>query len=90
MPVAAVEDFMRASTVALIFFGVPVVAIIAYNRRKIEEARHRVLPQQNDQNTQQQIAALQAKVDNLTMIVQEHIIDNDRSQAKSVEQRLNQ
>ena len=88
MPVAAIEDFIRASTNVLIFFGVPVTFIVTYQKRKIAEIMSRIKPQNADSNTDRQIAALQSQVANLTTLVQEHIIDNDRSHSAPLEQRL--
>ena len=92
MPFAISDESFRIFGVMLIFFGGPAIAILTYHQRKMAEIIHRSQPQQIDSHIEHQLATMQSQITNLTAIVQQHIIENDRSTTSqsSVEQRLNQ
>lgn len=92
LPMAGLPDegFM-AVAILLAIFSVPIIAILTTHQRKMAELMHRGQPQQVvDPMVQQQLASMQAQIADMRSMMQEHIINNDRtSQASSVEQRLN-
>lgn len=91
LPMAGMEDAIGITGSLLVVFSIPIVAILTHHQRKMAELMHRGQPQQVvDPMVQQQLASMQAQIADMRSMMQEHIINNDRtSQASSVEQRLN-
>ena len=91
MPVAGMEDTIGITGSLLVIFSIPIVAILTNHQRKMAELIHRNQPQstQLDPMVQQQLANMQAQIADLRSMMQEHIINNDRTSTSSVEQRLN-
>jgi TolA-binding protein len=91
MPVAGIDDAIGAGGIALIMFSVPIIAILTSHQRKMAEIMRRGQPQtQVDPLIQQQLASMQAQISDMRSMMQEHIINNDRTPVvNSVEQRLN-
>ena len=95
MPLADLgPDVVIPSLTVLTIFGIPIVAILTNHQRKMAEIIHRSQPQQMDPMIQQQIAHMESQMADLRSMMQEHIINYDRTCAPptptSVEQRLNQ
>lgn len=91
-------DFVPMMAMVLVF-GIPIIAILTAHQRKMAELIHGQSKNANvDGNTQRQIEYLTAQVGELRGLIQEHIINNDRTTpvvsqtpppVSSIEQRLN-
>ena len=95
IPVAGMgEEVMLPMMAILVVFGIPIIAILTAHQRKMAEIIHRNHSQQADPMVQQQLASMQSQIADLRSMMQEHIINNDRTfvppPPASVEQRLNQ
>ena len=96
MPVASLgEDVVLPMLAILTVFGIPIVAILTNHQRRMAEIIHRNhVSQQVDPMVQQQLAHMQSQIADMKSMMQEHIINNDRSfvppAPTSVEQRLSQ
>ena len=95
MPLASFADDMIPIIAILVVFGIPIIAILTTHQRKMTELIHRNNPQTVDPLVQQQLANMQAQIADMRSMLQEHIINNDRSvnappPRDSIEHRLNQ
>jgi effector-binding domain-containing protein len=95
MPLASFGEDMIPIFAILVVFGIPIIAILTTHQRKMTELIHRNNPQTVDPMVQQQLANMEHQISDLRSMMQEHIINNDRSTLSppptpTVEQRLNQ
>ena len=92
MSLTSAEDTIGIIGVVIVAFSVPIIAILTRHQRHMAEILHRNQSQNDNDQLHQQMAAMQAQITDLRMMVQEHIINNDQSSMTtgSVEQRLNQ
>lgn len=93
-PLAALEDILGIAIGGLIVAGIPIVAIFTAHQRKMAEIVRQ--QPQVDGRVAQQIDLLQAQINELKALVQEHIIRTDgpvglaTAQPPSIEDRLKQ
>ena len=92
MSLTSAQDTIGIIGVVIVAFSVPIIAILTRHQRHMAEILHRNQSQNDNDQLHQQMAAMQAQITDLRMMVQEHIINNDQSSmtTASVEQRLNQ
>ena len=95
LPLGMDGDVMIPIIAILVVFGIPIIAILTTHQRKMTELIHRNNPQTVDPLVQQQLANMQAQIADMRSMLQEHIINNDRSvnappPRDSIEHRLNQ
>ena len=92
MSLTSAQDTIGIIGVVIVAFSVPIIAILTRHQRHMAEILHRNQSQNDNDQLHQQMAAMQAQITDLRMMVQEHIINNDQSSMTtgSVEQRLNQ
>ena len=86
----AVDDTIGMIGSLVVVFSIPVVAILTHHQRKMAEIIHRSHPQQVDPHIQEQLNMMQAQMADMRSMMQEHIINRDRTPTASVEQRLHQ
>ena len=94
---AALDEIIPLAGIVMVF-GIPIIAILTAHQRKMAELIH---GQKNnnalDSNVQHQLHAMQQQITELKGLMQEHIINNDRTTpviqtpppSPSIEQRLN-
>jgi CHASE3 domain sensor protein len=90
LPLALSGDESIPLFAILVVFGIPIIAILTNHQRKMAEIIHRNQPQLMDPTTQNQLNHMQNQISEMRAMMQEHIINNDRTSTSSVEQRLNQ
>lgn len=95
---AAVEEFVPVVGMVLVF-GLPIIAVLTSHQRKMTEIM-RGSNQNADLGVQRQLEVMQAQINDLRGMIQEHIIKNDQTASltqtpppapapTSIEQRLN-
>lgn len=94
---AAVEEIVPVVGMVLIF-GLPIIAVLTSHQRKMTEIMRG--SNQNDFGVQRQLEVMQAQINDLRGMIQEHIIKNDQTASltqtpppapvqPNLEQRLN-